>query len=331
MKVLTLGGTGWLGAEVVRAAVAAGHQVTCVARGDRVPAGAELVRADRDVDDALTVAGIAGQQWDAVIDVTSQPGHVRRAVRDLGPTIGRYLFVSTVSVYADNSLAGADESAARLPPLESDTVDSMADYGNAKVACEDLLLAGMDASEVVIARAGLIGGPGDRSWRSVYWPWRFAHPADSSGQVLVPDQPGLWTAVIDVRDLAAWLLQAAVTAVSGIFTVQGVPMTLADHLAVAREVGGVGAAVPVPSRWLADHQVNPWMGPRSLPLWLDDPDWFQMSNRSTARAESAGLQRRPLAETLRDGLAWAEASGSEPASGLTDDEETTLLASLLGR
>jgi len=331
VDLLVLGGTAWLSREVAREAVSRGHSVTCLARGEagRIAEGARLVTADRDRPDAY--GGVSGDRWDAVVDVARHPGHVRRAVAALEPVAARYLFVSSANVYAGQREFGEDEDAALLPPLAADVMESMESYGEAKVACERAVLDGFGADRTLVARAGLIGGPGDVSGRSGYWPWRFAHPSNPDRAVLVPDDPQVPTAVIDVRDLAGWIVGCAEDGTSGVFNAAGEPWPLEDHLAVARSVAGhSGPLVPAPPGWLAEHGVQSWMGPTSLPLWLDDADWYGMNARSTDRARVAGLVTRPLEETLSDTLAW-ERSRPDPGphgAGLTDEEERRLLTLL---
>ncbi|MHC2186993.1 2'-hydroxyisoflavone reductase [Rathayibacter agropyri] len=315
MRMLILGGTGWLGGYLAAEALRRGHDVTCLARGSAVPVGVRAVRADRDRDDAL--GAVSGSSWDAVIDVSSRPAHVRRAVRDL--RCGSYAFVSTTSVYASHASVDADEDAELLSPS-----DDPASYGSAKVACEQAVLGG--AAPALIARAGLIGGPGDPTGRSSYWPWRFAHPA-VPGAVLVPDAPDLPTSVLDVRDLAGWLVDGVSRGVVGVMNVCGPAVPLGEHLAVAR---GDGAAAPiaVAEEWLLAQGVEQWAGPGSLPLWIADPAWRGMNARSTTRAEAAGLERRPLAETLREA-----AVGHVPGrgAGLREERERALLGAWGGR
>lgn len=322
MKLLILGGTAWLGHAAATHALAAGHDVTCAARGTDVPAGARHVRIDRDASDGL--APLLEQHWDAVIDVAREPGHVRRSTAALQERAGHYVFVSTCNVYADQSAIGADEDAELLAPLEADVMASAEDYGAAKVAGEEAVRA-VFADRGTVVRAGLIGGPGDPTGRSTYWPRRFAHPAAADGSVLVPDAPDLPTAVIDVRDLAAWLVHTAAHRIAGAFDAGGETHPFPAHLEIARHVAGhTGMLRRADAAWLADQNVAEWAGPRSLPLWLRDRAWYGMNARSSARAVAAGLVRRPLADTLRDVLDGPVVT----RAGLTDDDERDLLARL---
>jgi len=324
MRILVLGGTGWLGGHVAAQAVASGHDVTCVARGQHAPTGVALVRTDREDDDAL--AEVAAQQWDAVVDVATHPGFVRRAVRDLAGRVGRYVYVSSVSVYSRATPEpGADESDALFAPLMADAMRSMDDFGRAKSACERAVRDAFPAAGHAIVRPGLIAGAGDRTGRTTYWPRRFAQPSNPRGRVLVPDAADLPTAVIDVRDLAAFLLVLATGDAHGAFNAVGEPVPLREHLAVAQRAAGRGVLEPVSEEWLIAHGVAQWMGPRSLPLWLiDHADAVGMNTRSNARARAAGLTLRPLERTLADIIA---ASGPVvEGAGLTDEEERELLA-----
>jgi 2'-hydroxyisoflavone reductase len=329
MKILILGGTAWLGHAIAASALAAGHDVTCVARTAGVPAGATLVRADRDDDAALSA--VTDTHWDAVIDVSRQPGQVRRAVRDLEAVSDRYIFVSTVNVYATHSELDTDESEALLEPLSVDALRSPEDYGPAKVACEHAVLSGFGADRSAIVRAGLIGGPGDPSGRTGYWALRFANPSNVDGRVLVPVAPDLPAALIDVRDLAQWLVRLAEGAATGTFNAVGQAFTFDEHLETARHVAGHrGDVIAVAAEWLDEHGVAEWSGPRSMPLWLTDSSSYGMNTRSSARALAAGLVRRPLADTLADSLVvdrdlWPD---GVHGAGLTHDEERTLLAEL---
>jgi 2'-hydroxyisoflavone reductase len=328
MRLLILGGTAWLSREVARTAQNRGDAVTCLARGTSGPApdGPELVIADRTRPDAYDA--VRDRDWDAVVDVSRQPGQVRSAVAALRDRARHFVFVSTGNVYAEHREPGQDESGPLLPPLAGEVMESMAEYGEAKVACEQHVRDGFGAERSLIARVGLIGGPGDESGRTGYWPLRFAEPARSDGAVLVPDAPDLGTSVIDVRDLAGWLVDAARDRTAGVFNAAGPAVRLADHLATAREVAGhTGPVVPVDGAWLVEQGVQPWMGERSLPMWIDDPDWSGFNARDTGAARRAGLMTRPLAETLADTLAWERAQDTDRVrgAGLTAADERALL------
>lgn len=330
MRLLILGGTAWLGREVAHAALERGDGVTCLARGTSGPPapGVELVTADRTAVGAYDA--VRDRDWDAVLDVTRQPGQVRSAVAALRDRTARFVFVSTGNVYADHRAPGQDESSPLLPPLTGEVMESMAEYGEAKVACEQHLLDAFGPERAMVARVGLIGGPGDVSGRTGYWPLRFARPAAADGSVLVPDAPDLPVSVVDVRDLAGWLVDAARAQVAGVFNAAGPAGPLAEHLAVARQVAGhTGPVVPVSPRWLLEQGVQSWMGDRSLPLWIDDPDWFGFNARDGRAAYAAGLAPRPLAETLADTLAWEHAQDANDArprgAGLPDADERELL------
>ncbi len=323
-----------LGRTVAEQAVADGHDVTCLARGvsGEAPEGVTWVRGDRDDDDGLT-AVTGGVRWDAVVDVSRQPGQVRRAVAALVPVADSFVLVSTGNVYAVHSGLGTDETVPLLPPLEGDVMEDMTTYGEAKVACEAAVLDGFGPDRSLVARAGLIGGPGDATGRSGWWPWRFAHPVGADGAVLTPDDPTLPMAVVDVRDLAAWLVRCAAAGTTGVFDAVGRPDTLGGLLATAREVAGhTGPVVSAPAGWLAEHGVQEWMGEDSLPLWISDPEWRGFGAHTGAAARAAGLTCRPVAETLRDAAAYEEVrdAGDNPRRcGLSDATERRLLA-LLG-
>jgi nucleoside-diphosphate-sugar epimerase len=326
MSVLVLGGTQWLGQQVVATALRRGERVTVLARGasGSFPAGVEVVRADRDEPAAYD--RVAGTDWDLVVDVTRQPSHARGAVRALGDRAASWVFVSSASVYAAADSPGDDESADLLPAHLADDEDGET-YGGRKVACERHVLEAV-GNRALIARSGLIAGPGDHTDRTGYWPLRFAHPADAGGAVLVPDSD-LATQVVDVRDLAAWLVDAGLRGASGIANASGPSVPLAEHLATARQVAGhTGAVVPVDQDWLEAHAVAPWSGERSLPLWLPLPDYAGFMARSTLAAQGLGLACRPLADTLRDTMEWELRSGPGRArrAGLAPADEADLLA-----
>jgi len=326
MRILILGGTAWLGRELVRSARESGHEVAVLARGEAgpIPPGATAFLADRQSPGAYDDA--ASESWDAVIDVTRHPGHARSAVTALAGAATHWVFVSSCSVYADMATQGTDETSELLPPLDADLLVDVDDYGSAKVACERAVLDGVGAARSLIARPSLIGGPADWSGRGGYWPLRFAHPA-VPGRVLVPDADTP-VQLLDVRDLADWLIASAGNRTTGIMNVAGPTMPLTEHLSTARAVAGYsGELVQRDAAWLTTHGVEPWSGPKSLPLWLPD-ELAGLNAHDTTRAREAGLVTRPLEQTLADMLAWELHEGAERPrrAGLSDDEERELLA-----
>ncbi|WP_115788706.1 NAD-dependent epimerase/dehydratase family protein [Arthrobacter silvisoli] len=326
MRILILGGTAFLSAEIARQALDAGHHVTCLARGTvaQPPPGVRWVRADRSAG-TEAYGGLDGG-WDAVVDVSRDPAHARAALAVLSARTGHWTFVSSCSVYRRHDQPGADEAAALLPPLAPGKEAAPETYGESKSAIEKLVLetAGEKAH---IVRAGLIAGPGDGSDRYGYWPARFA---SGGGPVLVPDILGDPVQVIDVRDLAAWILSAAEGGLAGAFNAVGEVVSFGEYLEVCRELAGaVPGSVLAEAGWLEAQGVQPWSGEDSLPLWLP-PEHEGFMARSHAAAVAQGLRLRSWQETLRDTLADELARGFHRTrrAGLRAEREKELLASL---
>ncbi|MFD2082345.1 Nucleoside-diphosphate-sugar epimerase [Actinopolymorpha cephalotaxi] len=324
MRILVLGGTVFLSAAVAAEAVARGHEVTCAARGTsgEPPAGTSFVRVDRDDPDGL--APLAGREFDAVVDVARLPSQVARAVAALGDGVRHWTFVSSISVYTDNSTPKQNPHTGPVhDPLPDDADEGdVANYGPAKVSCEQAVLASLgDRANVV--RAGLIVGPGDRSDRFTYWPVRLAR----GGEVLAPGAPDEPVQVIDVRDLAAWIVRSAETGVVGVFDATApavgrgefldrVAAGVADAMMKAgADVDSVAGADTEPKltwvdqEFLTAQKVDPWAGPRSLPVWLPLPEYAGMLDHDVSETLAAGLAVRDLAQTARDTLTWALETG----------------------
>jgi nucleoside-diphosphate-sugar epimerase len=314
-SVLVLGGTGWLGRELVRAGLSAGDDVTCLARGESgaVPPGAEFVRSDRSAPDAY--AAVADRDWDRVIELSWDHDFAVGALDALAERAVHWTLVSTISVYASNSTPGADESD---PLLEPDDPD---DYGKAKVAIEHASAAAL-GGRLLIVRPGLIAGPGDPSDRFGYWGARLA--LAGSDNVLSMEVQDRTAQIIDVRDLAEF---AVASGGVGILNAVGTSVPLASAIELASTACGFsGRLVVVDDEWLLAHDVRYWAGPRSLPLWLPLED-AAMTTRSNAAYLAAGGGLRPFDETVRDVLADEVERGvdRERRAGLTRAEELQLL------
>ncbi|WP_199440408.1 NAD-dependent epimerase/dehydratase family protein [Umezawaea beigongshangensis] len=329
MRILVLGGTLFLSRAVVTEALRRGHDVVCAARGESggVPDGARLVPVDRDRPGALDA--LAGERFDAVVDVARMNvTWVREALRALGGRAGHWTFVSSISVYADQSALGGTVADALLPPLEDDpdaepTPDR---YGSVKVASE---LAVRDAlgDAAFVLRSGLITGTGDTSDRFGYWPARLS----LGGRVAVPDTPDQPFSHVDVRDLAAWIVDAGERRLAGTFDGTGPATPLAMALGeIAGAVAPPGTElVRVPVQTLESRGVSAWSGPRSLPLWLP-PSHVGMLAHDPGPALAAGLGVRPITDTALAALEHERSLGPdrERRAGLTAREEADLLAAL---
>jgi 2'-hydroxyisoflavone reductase len=336
VKLLVLGGTKFLGRAVVEEALARGHEVTLFNRGETNPdlfPEAEKLRGDRDGG----LGALEGRSWDAVVDPSGfVPRVVRASAELLRDAVGHHVFVSSISAYSDPLAPGFDESAPlKEPELESEEV--MEHYGALKVACEQVVEEVFPGRSAIV-RAGLIVGPHDPTDRFTYWPVRLAR----GGDVLAPGRRGRQWQFIDVRDLAAWMLHLAAEGIPGAFTATGPlpPTTAAEVLETCRAVAETEARFTwVDEEFLLEREVGEWM---ELPLWLAEGSEFaHMLEADVSRAAAAGLVTRPVGDTVRDTLAWAQgrkAAGSGTAAmggtegvGLAPEREQELLAAWHGR
>jgi nucleoside-diphosphate-sugar epimerase len=329
LDLLVLGGTSWLGGAIARRAVARGHRVTCLARGEsgEPPAGVAWVRADRDEPAAYDQ--VLGRAWDSVLDVSWQPDQVRSALSALAGTAGHWVYVSSGSVYADDDVRDTGEDAPLHEPHRDPGHVDIEQYGPAKVACELACVEAMGADRVFLARAGLIAGYGDRSDRLGYWPARVARAADDE-PVLVPprDAP---VQVIDVLDLADWLVRVCEGRLAGAVNAVGDTTTVGEVLrASAEATGRTPRFVEADDAWLAAQGVAPWAGEQSLPLWLPQPDYAGFMTRRNDAGHRAGMRLRPVADTVADALRWEQETGldRDRRAGLTPERERELLALL---
>ncbi|HSP73357.1 MAG TPA: SDR family oxidoreductase [Gaiellaceae bacterium] len=328
MRVLVLGGTQFLGRHLVEAALARGHEVTLFNRGQTRPGlfpQVERLTGDRDGD----LGALAGGEWDAALDTSGYvPRVVRRSAELLEPLAGRYLFVSSVSAYADLSQPGIDETAPVAQLVEETEEYRSEAYGALKALCEDVVRETF-GDRATVVRPGLIVGPWDPTGRFTYWPVRVAE----GGEVLAPEPRDAPVQVIDARDLAAWCVRLAEDGAAGTFNAVGPerPLTMEQVLEGCREVAGSDARfVWAPPEWLLEQGVEEWMG---LPLWLASSEYRGMQQVDLSRALAAGLGFRPLTETIADTLAWVRSgeAPADPPAGLDRDRERELLAGLGAR
>ena len=332
MNLLLLGGGVFLGRAVLDAALARSHAVTVFNRGrarSDWPAGVEVITGDRVADLGL----LAGRRWDAVIDTCGYvPVDVRASAAALKDACDAYLFVSSISAYADTAEPMTDETQplAAFDAIAPDDRD-LRHYGPQKAACEAEVMQAF-GPRALIVRPGLIVGPGDRSGRFSHWVWRSAE----GGAMLVPDVPETQALqFIDVRDLGGWMVHLHETgargALNGSGPVGGTQIGWGGLIdacrAEAAEHGHAPAeAVRVDEDFLLRHGVQPW---RELPLWLPsiDPDCAGF-NRDLTRAAAAGLRTRPLRETiaavLDEGIPPRD--DRRRAGKLTPEREAELLA-----
>ncbi len=318
-NALILGGTGWLSGRIARRLLDDGVAVTCLARGGRAaPEGAALAIGDRDSDTAYDA--VRGRDWDHVIDISSRADHVAAAVAALGAVAARWTYVSSMSAYSDDETVGADESAPlHAPAAPGDEYE----YGPHKVAAEEAVRTLGD--RVLVVRPGLIVGAGDPSDRFGYWAAAFARAG--AEPVLVPDVQERSLQVIDVDDLAEYIVTSTAT---GAVNTIGDRHPLGDVLSAVRAAAGhTGEIRTADDDWLEARGVGFWAGERSLPLWLP-ADMTGFMTRSNDLFLGTGGSLRPLADTIAAVLADERERGVDRKrrAGLTRTEEQELLTAL---
>lgn len=304
----------------MRELLAAGDEVVCLARAESgsVPERARLVRADRRTPGAYDpVLG----EWDEVIELAYRPDLVEPALAALADGAAHWTLVSTVSVYAQNTEPHADESAAVVEPSD------LSEYADAKVAAERSAASRL-GRRLMIARPGLIVGPGDPSDRFGYWPARLSR----RGPALVPTLGDRFVQVIDVADLASWIAHAGRDGRTGIANAVGPALPMRHFFEELVEVTGFdGELVEVDDDVLLAAGVRYWAGPRSLPLWLPSSETGFAQRSGRAYLEAGGAVR-PLRDTLTDVRDDERARGidRQRRAGLSADEEESVLSSPAG-
>jgi 2'-hydroxyisoflavone reductase len=322
MKLLILGGTKFLGRYLAQAALAREHEVTLFNRGQSNPdlfSEVEKLRGDRDGN----LRALEGRKWDAVIDVCGySSGQVRATARLLADSVSHYTFISSISVYRDFTGSGLNESAAleQLPAGAGEEAGNAATYGARKALCEQAADEAMPG-RVLNIRPGIIVGPHDTTGRFLYWVRR----AGSGSEVLAPGNPDRPVQLIDVRDLADWIVTMVELRKVGIYNATGPDDTLTFRKML--ELCGTACSRQVRLIW-ADEQfllekgVKPFA---DLPFWLPAKSHRGFFEIDCRRAISSGLAFRPLVETARETLARSASAGGDIQYGLDETRERELL------
>jgi 2'-hydroxyisoflavone reductase len=308
LSLLVIGGTGFTGPEQVEHALARGHHVTVINRNRTRPdffkgkAEVEQLVGDLGAD----MSALKGRTFDAVLDIpTTYPYWVRNVAQYMKGHTRHYTFISTQSVYSDDSHAGADETDVTTPmpagvdPYTLDPVARTRYYGALKTFCEGLIKETYPNN--LILRPGLIVGPLDPSDRFTYWPVRI----DKGGEIIAPGNPSDPVQFIDSRDLAEWTIRMIENKETGVYNASGPD----KHLGIAEMLYGIKAITTagaqftwIPADFLAAQQVRGW---RHMPVWMSPTGKnVGFSDKSVAKAVAKGLTFRPLAVTARDTLEW---------------------------
>ena len=339
MKLLILGGTRFLGPHLVKAALERNHKLTLFNRGRHpsgLPTNVETIYGNRNGD----LSGLEGRSWDAVIDTSGYlPRTVVESAGILSHSVDQYVFISSVSAYADVSGFGVDESA----PVKGLTSEELAEaneidssgqtsavnygkmYGGLKALCEQAAKEVM-TDRVLIIRPGLIVGPYDSTDRFTYWVVRGAR----GGEVLAPGRPDRYVQFIDVRDLAEWTVRMVERRETGVYNANGLPktVTMQKVLEECKTVSGSDASFTwVDEGFLLQEKVAAWS---EMPLWLPEeaaPHMKGFMFINCDKAVAAGLSLRPVKETIKDTLDWYRANrlNEQLEAGIDSDKEQSVL------
>jgi 2'-hydroxyisoflavone reductase len=327
-SILILGGTGFIGPHLVRHAVSRGHRVTIFTRGRRtpdLPAGVTKLVGDRNGQlDALK-----GGRWDVVIDDSAtNPDWVRQSAELLRDAAGRYLFTSSTGVYYPYLTRGLDENVAPHTDLK-DPKDGSEDFGVRKALCEQQVQR-VFGDRAIVSRPTYIIGPGDTTDRFPYWPVRLAR----GGDVVAPGKPDDPVAFIDVRDLAEFMVKLVEDGRTGTFNVVGpkTPMAAREFYLRAQKAINPAARLVFVDDYdlLSQHGIDgavPW-------VMLKGNDYGHQSVKND-KVIAAGLQFRPIEQTLADTAAWwpsvPEARRTSPRFAITPEAEARVLAAWRAR
>lgn len=326
LRILFIGGTGFIGPHMVRAAMARGHVPTLFNRGKTNPGlFPEVEKLIGDRDGGLDV--LKGRKWDAVIDTSGYvPRVVRASAQLLKGAATHYLFISTGDVYKDFGVDQIDEDAPKAVLPEPGSEDTRKYYGPLKVICEEEVRTAFPDRHTII-RPGWIVGPGDNANLFTYWPVRI----DRGGEVLAPGDPTDPVQVIDARDMAEWIVRLLESRTTGAFNAfgPGSRLSIAEFLYGIRAITSADVRFTwVETQFLLDRKIRPWV---DIPIWYPPiGDHKGNGTISPKRAIAAGLTYRPLADTARDTLQWFKSLGTSWEAlprhpGISAARETELL------
>ncbi|HWI19006.1 MAG TPA: NAD-dependent epimerase/dehydratase family protein [Vicinamibacterales bacterium] len=339
-RILFLGGTGFIGPHIIHAALARGHQVAMMNRGQREPnqnaadfARVEAIRGDRSLPDAY--ANLAGKKWDVVIDTATNIAWTRDAAAALKGSAGRFIYISSTGVFLPYRTVDIPEDGP--VPLRDTPPQDPPSYGVIKALSEQEVRNALPGRDLII-RPSYIVGPGDTSDRFTYWPMRMTR----GGEVPVPGRKHDFVQYVDVRDLAEWMVAAIEGETTGTFNIAGpaTKQTLSQFVEGLRPL----ATAPVSFTWIEDYG---WLKAYplrksadgkmtgltySIPWVMSEGDELGHTQISNGKAIAAGLKFRPLLTTARDTIAWRtsdavpEALRKQPRYVLTPEQEQALLA-----
>jgi 2'-hydroxyisoflavone reductase len=336
LKILVLGGTGFLGPATIDAALARGHDITMFNRGKTRPQlypQVKKLHGDRDPDKDEGLKSLENGEWDVVIDNSGYyPRHVKASAELLSPRTNHYIYISSVSAYAEPNPINGDEDSP-LATMEDPTVETMGEkgenFGPLKALCEQAAEAAMPGRTTII-RPGYIVGPDDPTGRFTYWPIKF----DKSGEILVPGNHDDPIQVIDVRDLGAWLVKLAENSTMGVFTATG-PKTPLMWDEVINACIKASTADPKPTaKWVDADTVHNALGFGAYPIWIAPVgDYSGFHTWDNHKAVKAGLKFRPILNTVKDTLAWYKGqekieNGRTRLAGPTFESEAVLLEAM---
>ncbi|WNB91373.1 NAD-dependent epimerase/dehydratase family protein [Bacillus sp. NEB1478] len=322
MKVLIIGGTRFLGKHLTDSLLKNNHEVTLFHRGNTPPpekiSSCEIILGDREKD----LSPLENRTWDAIIDTCGfLPIHVRKMAETLKQNAASYVYISSVSVYADQSkrnITEEDEVSELKDPNITEFKLEM--YGELKAQCEKEV-QNIFKDRALIVRPGLIVGPYDYTDRFTYWPDRGAR----GGDILVPDMKDPTVRFIDARDLSDWIVRMVENKENGVYQAVGGTYNFNDFIQKCLSKELDTKIVSVPESFLLEEGVGEWV---EMPLWISSEDYRGLDYADDSKAVNKGLAFRSLEETIQDTASWSLSRRQQPEqwkAGLHPDKEKDLL------